>query len=208
MGRYVFTPAIFESIDRTKPGAGGEIQLTDAIGGLLPELDVYGYTFDEGRYDIGSKLDYLRATVELALAREDLGPEFREWLSGYVREQRHRLIAHRSRVLIPLADAQAHVLERVAPLEPRRGVDGGGGGLRAGGDGDVARGRAAVRQHRDGRLRGAGRRHGRRDAGVAGGAAGGRRGGGRAPGGPGARGRARRCGSSPARRSPTAPTPS
>jgi UTP--glucose-1-phosphate uridylyltransferase len=87
MGRYVFTSAIFESIDRTKPGAGGEIQLTDAIGGLLPELDVYGYTFDEGRYDIGSKLDYLRATVELALAREDLGPEFREWLGRYVREQ-------------------------------------------------------------------------------------------------------------------------
>jgi UTP--glucose-1-phosphate uridylyltransferase len=87
MGRYVFTSAIFESIDRTKPGAGGEIQLTDAIGGLLPDLDVYGYTFDEGRYDIGSKLDYLRATVELALAREDLGPEFRQWLSGYVRDQ-------------------------------------------------------------------------------------------------------------------------
>ena len=87
MGRYVFTSAIFESIDRTKPGAGGEIQLTDAIGGLLPDLDVYGYTFDEGRYDIGSKLDYLRATVELALARDDLGPEFREWLSGYVRRE-------------------------------------------------------------------------------------------------------------------------
>ena len=88
MGRYVFTPAIFDSIDRTKPGAGGEIQLTDAIGGLLPELEVYGYTFDEGRYDIGSKLDYLRATVELALAREDaLGTEFRQWLTGYVRAQ-------------------------------------------------------------------------------------------------------------------------
>jgi UTP--glucose-1-phosphate uridylyltransferase len=87
MGRYVFTPEIFESIDRTKPGAGGEIQLTDAIGGLLPDLDVYGYTFDEGRYDIGSKLDYLRATVELALARKDLGPEFRDWLSAYVRDQ-------------------------------------------------------------------------------------------------------------------------
>ena len=88
MGRYVFTPAIFDSIDRTKPGAGGEIQLTDAIGGLLPELGVYGYTFNEGRYDIGSKLDYLRATVELALAREDaLGTEFRQWLTGYVRAQ-------------------------------------------------------------------------------------------------------------------------
>ena len=69
MGRYVFTADIFDSIARTGPGAGGEIQLTDAIGGLLPELDVYAYTFDEGRYDIGNKLDYLRATVELALAR-------------------------------------------------------------------------------------------------------------------------------------------
>jgi len=87
MGRYVFTPEIFESIERTQPGAGGEIQLTDAIGGLLPDREVYGYPFDEGRYDIGSKLDYLRATVELALAREDLGPEFRAWLSGYVRDQ-------------------------------------------------------------------------------------------------------------------------
>jgi UTP--glucose-1-phosphate uridylyltransferase len=87
MGRYVFTPDIFASIDRTKPGAGGEIQLTDAIGGLLPDLEVFAYTFDEGRYDIGSKLDYLRATVELALAREDLGPDFRAWLSDYVREQ-------------------------------------------------------------------------------------------------------------------------
>ena len=87
MGRYVFTSDIFASIDRTAPGAGGEIQLTDAIGGLLPALDVYGYTFDEGRYDIGNKPDYLRATVELALAHEELGPGFREWLSGYVREQ-------------------------------------------------------------------------------------------------------------------------
>ena len=87
MGRYVFTADIFDSIDRTKPGAGGEIQLTDAIGGLLPELEVYGYTFDKGRYDIGNKLDYLRATVELALAHGELGPAFRAWLSTYVREQ-------------------------------------------------------------------------------------------------------------------------
>ncbi|MET0727104.1 MAG: UTP--glucose-1-phosphate uridylyltransferase GalU [Acidimicrobiales bacterium] len=87
MGRYVFTPAIFDAIDRTKPGAGGEIQLTDAIALLLEDGDVYGYTFDEGRYDIGNKVDYLRATVELALAREDLGPEFRAWLDTYVREQ-------------------------------------------------------------------------------------------------------------------------
>jgi UTP--glucose-1-phosphate uridylyltransferase len=87
MGRYVFGPSIFEAIDRTKPGAGGEIQLTDSIGLLLPTEAVYGYTFDEGRYDIGSKLDYLRATVELALARDDLGPEFRAWLAGYVRKE-------------------------------------------------------------------------------------------------------------------------
>jgi len=87
MGRYVFSPSIFDAIDRTQPGAGGEIQLTDSIGLLLDHEDVYGYTFSEGRYDIGKKVDYLRATVELALARDDVGPEFRAWLSRYVREQ-------------------------------------------------------------------------------------------------------------------------
>jgi UTP--glucose-1-phosphate uridylyltransferase len=86
LGRYVFTPGIFDAIDQVGPGAGGEIQLTDAIGVLLATEDVYGYTFVDGRYDVGNKLDYLRATVELALAREDLGPGFRAWLSGYVRE--------------------------------------------------------------------------------------------------------------------------
>ena len=119
MGRYVFTPAIFESIDRTKPGAGGEIQLTDAIGGLLPELDVYGYTFDEGRYDIGSKLDYLRATVELALAREDLGPEFRAVAQRLRPRARHRLT--RVRADPARLDAQAHVLERVGAAASRGG---------------------------------------------------------------------------------------
>jgi UTP--glucose-1-phosphate uridylyltransferase len=87
LGRYVFTPAIFDAIAEVKPGAGGEIQLTDAIGLLLATEEVYGYTFVEGRYDVGNKLDYLRATVELGLAREDLGPEFRAWLAQYVREQ-------------------------------------------------------------------------------------------------------------------------
>ena len=84
MGRYVFTPDIFESIDRTKPGAGGEIQLTDAIGGLLPELEVYGYTFDEGRYDIGSKLDYLKVIVEMAAGRSDIGPDFTAFLEEFL----------------------------------------------------------------------------------------------------------------------------
>ena len=78
-------------LDRTKPGVGGEIQLTDAIAILLAEQPVYGFVFDEGRFDIGKKLDYLRATVELALDRDDLGPEFAS-LPGRGREAPgHRL---------------------------------------------------------------------------------------------------------------------
>jgi len=87
LGRYVFTPGIFDAIEQVQPGKGGEIQLTDAIGLLLATEEVLGYTFVHGRYDVGNKLDYLRATVELALARPDLGPEFRAWLATYVREQ-------------------------------------------------------------------------------------------------------------------------
>lgn len=86
MGRYVFTPEIFAALAETAPGVGGEIQLTDAIALLMKEQDVYGYTFSEGRYDIGNKLDYLRATVELACQRDDLGPEFRAFLREYVGE--------------------------------------------------------------------------------------------------------------------------
>jgi len=84
MGRYVFTPDIFDILDSVEPGVGGEIQLTDAIAQLLGEQTVYGYVFNEGRYDIGNKIDYLRATVEVALSREDLGPEFREFLRELV----------------------------------------------------------------------------------------------------------------------------
>jgi UTP--glucose-1-phosphate uridylyltransferase len=80
MGRYIFTPEIFDQLERVTAGVGGEIQLTDAIGLLLAEQTVYGYLFREGRYDIGKKLDYLRATVELAVQREDLGPEFGAFL--------------------------------------------------------------------------------------------------------------------------------
>jgi UTP--glucose-1-phosphate uridylyltransferase len=90
MGRYVFTPEIFDCLDRTQPGAGGEIQLTDAIALLLEQQTVYGFVFEEGRYDIGDKLDYLRATVELAIEREDLGPRFRTFLADLV--QRKKLI--------------------------------------------------------------------------------------------------------------------
>ena len=88
MGRYVFSPAIFDCLDRVAPGVGGEIQLTDAIALLLAEEEVYGYVFDEGRYDIGQKLDYLRATVELAVDRDDLGPDFRAFLADFVEREK------------------------------------------------------------------------------------------------------------------------
>jgi len=81
MGRYLFTPAIFDELEHVEPGVGGEIQLTDAIARLLTDDSVLGYVFSEGRFDIGKKIDYLRATVELALEREDLGPEFRSFLA-------------------------------------------------------------------------------------------------------------------------------
>ena len=87
MGRYVFTPAIFDALDQVKPGKGGEIQLTDAIKILLADEEVYGWTFQHGRFDVGNKLDYLRATVELALEREDLGPQFRQYLAELVRRE-------------------------------------------------------------------------------------------------------------------------
>jgi UTP--glucose-1-phosphate uridylyltransferase len=74
IGRYVFTPEIFDALGRIEPGAGGELQLTDAIALLLGEQRVYGLRCEGGRYDIGHKLDFLRANIELALDREDLGP--------------------------------------------------------------------------------------------------------------------------------------
>lgn len=87
MGRYVFTPGIFDALDQVKPGSGGEIQLTDAIRLLLNDDTVYGWTFKDGRFDVGNKQDYLRATVLLALEREDLGPDFRAFLAELVQIQ-------------------------------------------------------------------------------------------------------------------------
>ncbi len=87
MGRYVFTPAIFDALARVQPGAGGELQLTDAIALLLADEDVYGYVFTEGRYDAGNKLDYLRAVVEHAGEDPALGPPFREMLAEYVKRE-------------------------------------------------------------------------------------------------------------------------
>lgn len=83
-GRYVFSPRIFDALERVQPGAGGEIQLTDAIGLLLADEPVYGVVYREGRHDVGKPLEYLKATVELAAAREDLGPDFRAFLTEFV----------------------------------------------------------------------------------------------------------------------------
>src|ERR1700758_357729 len=80
IGRYILTPAIFEMIASTQPGALGELQLTDGIKGLLKREKVYGYTFEGTRHDAGDKLGFLKATVELALKRENLGEEFRAYL--------------------------------------------------------------------------------------------------------------------------------
>ena len=90
IGRYVLTPEIFDALRETVPDAGGEVQLTDAINLLAQQQQVYAYVFEGVRYDIGKKLDYLRATVELAIDREDLGPEFRAILLDLV--QRKKLV--------------------------------------------------------------------------------------------------------------------
>jgi len=82
IGRYVLTPEIFSSIDSVGPGAGGEIQLTDALRHLLLDRPIYGLRFQGRRYDAGDKLGFLQATVELALGREDLGGPFRTYLKS------------------------------------------------------------------------------------------------------------------------------
>jgi UTP--glucose-1-phosphate uridylyltransferase len=80
IGRYVLTPKIFDKLEQTPRGAGGEIQLTDAIEALMEEQHVYGFEFDGTRYDAGTKMGWLKASVELALQRPDLAGEFREYL--------------------------------------------------------------------------------------------------------------------------------
>jgi UTP--glucose-1-phosphate uridylyltransferase len=87
MGRYVFTPAIFDHLATTRPGVGGEIQLTDAMDRLMRADGMSGYVFSVGRYDIGQKQDFLRATVELALEHPELGPDFAEFLADLVKRR-------------------------------------------------------------------------------------------------------------------------
>ena len=80
IGRYILTPDIFDEIERTGRGAGGEIQITDAMRSLLKKRDFYAVRFEGTRHDAGDKLGFLVATVEFALKRHDLGPQFREYL--------------------------------------------------------------------------------------------------------------------------------
>jgi len=85
VGRYVLTPAIFEHLEHIGRGSGGEIQLTDGIAALMREEAVYAYRFSGKRYDCGSKLGYLQATVEYALGHPSLGRDFRKYLRSVVR---------------------------------------------------------------------------------------------------------------------------
>ncbi len=80
IGRYIFTPDIFDAIEKTKPGSGGEIQITDAMRVLLKERPFYAVKLDGRRHDAGDKLGFLIATVEFALKRDDLADDFREYL--------------------------------------------------------------------------------------------------------------------------------
>lgn len=86
LGRYVITPEVFEILEETRPGKGGEIQLTDALRVMAHQGNVYAYNFQGKRYDTGDKLGYLKAVVEFALRRDDLGPAFREYLKKLGKE--------------------------------------------------------------------------------------------------------------------------
>jgi UTP--glucose-1-phosphate uridylyltransferase len=87
IGRYVFTPDIVDALARTNPGAGGEIQLTDAIGALAAERPVFALPFDRGRYDAGNPLDAMKAQIAFALRREDLGLPLRAWLTEHLGQE-------------------------------------------------------------------------------------------------------------------------
>jgi len=82
IGRYILTPAIFDVLTKTGTGAGGELQLTDGLRGLLKHEKMYAYVYEGRRHDTGDKLGFLKATVEFALKREDLGGPLREYLRG------------------------------------------------------------------------------------------------------------------------------
>jgi UTP--glucose-1-phosphate uridylyltransferase len=80
VGRYILTPRIFRLLDKVKPGAGGEIQLTDAIEDLIAEQTVLAFEFEGTRYDCGNKFGYLKANVEMGLQHAEIGDELRNYL--------------------------------------------------------------------------------------------------------------------------------
>jgi len=87
IGRYVLSPTVFDVLRRTRPGRGGEIQLTDALQELTRTEPVHGVVFHGRRYDTGDRLDYLKTVIRLAAEREDLGPELLSWLREWLPEQ-------------------------------------------------------------------------------------------------------------------------
>ncbi|MGH2672253.1 MAG: UTP--glucose-1-phosphate uridylyltransferase GalU [Actinomycetota bacterium] len=88
IGRYVLTPEVFDALRHLEPGVGGEVQLTDAINALAQEQAVYAYVFEGGRFDVGNKLDYVKATIEIAIDREDLGKDLKHWLADLVERKK------------------------------------------------------------------------------------------------------------------------
>jgi UTP--glucose-1-phosphate uridylyltransferase len=85
LGRYIITPEIFNILENTQPGKGGEIQLTDALKTLISKEEMYAYVFEGRRHDVGDKLGFLQATVEYALKRDDLKDEFKEYLQSIIK---------------------------------------------------------------------------------------------------------------------------
>jgi UTP--glucose-1-phosphate uridylyltransferase len=103
IGRYVLQPEVFGVLEKTSPGKGGEIQLTDALQTMAADPSsggVYGLVFRGRRYDTGDRLDYIKAIVQLACDREDLGPDLRAWLTAYVLD----------RIMLPSDAAEAEAL--------------------------------------------------------------------------------------------------
>ncbi|MEG0772778.1 UTP--glucose-1-phosphate uridylyltransferase GalU [Clostridium sp.] len=85
LGRYIITPEIFNILENTQPGKGGEIQLTDALKTLISKEEMYAYVFEGRRHDVGDKLGFLQATVEYALKRDDLKDDFKEYLQSIIK---------------------------------------------------------------------------------------------------------------------------
>ncbi|AOY75544.1 UTP--glucose-1-phosphate uridylyltransferase GalU [Clostridium formicaceticum] len=92
LGRYIISPEIFNVLENTAPGKGGEIQLTDALKVLAQKEAMYAYNFKGKRYDVGDKLGFLQATVEFALKREDLKEEFYQYLTGIVNREKDKVV--------------------------------------------------------------------------------------------------------------------